>query len=127
MFALLTAAVVRPRLKDPDGETAAYAGFVLVRLGERDGLEPILAERRRSLEAGDAETFTSLSYRAIASLDDAAFVPQLVEIYEALRNQDYAWAVREFYWTIRAMHGPEILALRKRVRAEGGLAGLELK
>jgi hypothetical protein len=32
--------------------------------------------------------------------------------------------MREFYWTIRSMHGPEILKLRKKIRDEIGIEQL---
>jgi hypothetical protein len=32
--------------------------------------------------------------------------------------------VKDFYWTIRTMTGPQILALRKKIREEVGIAHL---
>jgi len=36
-----------------------------------------------------------------------------------------SYDVRNFYWSIRAMHGPEILKLRKRIRDEVGMEMLK--
>ena len=33
-------------------------------------------------------------------------------------------AIRDFYWAIRNMNGPEILALRKRIRDDVGMDNL---
>ena len=44
-------------------------------------------------------------------------MPVLAEIYKDRDRLD----VRDFYWTIRGMTGPEILAFRKQIRDEIGM------
>ncbi len=60
-------------------------------------------------------------YRAIAALNDPHSVPVLAEIFKHREEID----VRDFYWTIRTMKGPEILALRKQIRDEVGMDHLQ--
>jgi hypothetical protein len=64
-------------------------------------------------------------FEALAERNRAADVPVLEEIYEFLRKEYDTDAVREFYWTIRTMTGPEVLALRKRIRSEVGMDSLQ--
>ena len=61
-------------------------------------------------------------YRAIAYEDDTSRFPLITEIYERYEQESYY--VREFYWTIRIMTGPDALALRKRIRTEIGMDNL---
>ena len=53
-------------------------------------------------------------------LDDDSQTPILAEIYKKQRD----WQHREFYWTIRSMHGPAVLQLRKQIRDEVGMDNL---
>jgi hypothetical protein len=49
----------------------------------------------------------------------------LEEIYKKLsatRNGSYY--MKSFYWTIRSMHGAEVLKLRKQIRDEVGMDNL---
>jgi len=110
--------VLRPFLADPDPRVAADAGYLLALLGERDGLEPVLRYWRREDERG-SET-EKLVYRAIAALDDSSQLPLLKKIYEGLRP----YAVRDFYWTIRPMTGPQMIEFRKQIRDEVGMSNL---
>jgi hypothetical protein len=62
-------------------------------------------------------------YRAITRLDDDSQTPILEEIYAVMgKNQ---WQLHRFYWTIRGMHGPNILKLRKKIRDEVGMVKLQ--
>jgi HEAT repeat protein/thiol-disulfide isomerase/thioredoxin len=111
----LEAKHVRPLLDAADAQTAAYAGYLLALLGERDGLEPLL----RYWRGAKSEAVDRLVFRAIAALDSAEHVPVLREIYAKV-GQDRS-DLREFYWTIRVMSGPEVLKLRKEIRDAHGM------
>ena len=52
-----------------------------------------------------------------------AFVPLLEEIYHGF-PRDEPQRVQEFYWTIRALEGPNALRLRKQIRREFGMGNL---
>ncbi len=112
----LTADMVRPWLQDPDPDVAADVAYLLATLGEPDGLK-ILIDRWRNDRTGP---YRVPVYRAIAVLDKESEVPILAEIYSGLESHE----MRQFYWTLRTMHGPEILKLRKRIREEVGMDNL---
>ena len=71
-------------------------------------------------KAKDDESVTKLVYRSIAILDDSSRIGVLREIYAKLDRYDMS----EFYWTIRIMSGPEILAFRRQIREEVGIENL---
>ncbi len=100
-----------------DPETAGYAGYILVITGDRRGYEPLLAIARK--KGFSDESWRKLVYRAIAKMNDPAQVPVLEEIYKSFENQSYY--IKDFYWTIRSMTGPQALALRKKIRDEIGM------
>lgn len=106
-----------PLLADSDEEVAAAAGYLLVLLGNPDGL-PKLAEVWRRHKTGN--NWTVPLYQAIATLDDDRHAPLLAEISRQLSDFDK----RQFYWTIRSMHGPAVLKLRKKIRDEVGMDNL---
>ena len=110
---------VRPLLGHAEPDVAACAGYLLVLLGDADGMAPLLRFWRQ--QRADYNEWTSLAYRAIAVADDPQYVPVLAEIYAKLKEYE----VSEFYWTIRSMSGPEILKLRKRIRDEVGMSRLQ--
>ncbi len=107
-------------LTNPDAKLAAMAGYLLAISGSRDGFRTLESYWRGQAHAGDA--WRKLMYRAITSLNDDALTPILEEIYGGMEKQ--AYEMREFYWTIRGMTGPNALALRKRVRDEVGMESL---
>lgn len=120
----LTAEILLPLLESADQEQAAEAGYLLCRLERPEGLPPLLAWWRQ--HARRSEAWTGLVYQAIAALNSAEHVPVLVEIYRDLSSgpePDHA-KLAGLYWTIREMTGPEILALRKRMRDEVGMENL---
>jgi hypothetical protein len=110
---------VQPFLDDSDPKTAAYAGYFTALLGDPEGMDPLL-RYWRSLD-NDHEIYR-LVYRAIAVLDDPQYIPILREIYGNFEPDDYY--IRNFYWTIRIMSGPEILEFRKQIRDEVGMSEL---
>ena len=103
-------------MNDSDPDVAGYAGYLAALLGERHGMQPLLKAARAH---GFESDWASLVYRAISRLDDDSQTPVLEEIYKSFGQQK--WLARQFYWTIRAMHGPNILKLRKRIRDEVGM------
>ncbi len=110
---------VRPLIDDPDPKIAAYAGYLLTLLGEKEGLDPLLRYWRG--QDGDDDRVSRLVYRAVAVLDDSRQIIVLEEIYDRLDR----WEMQDFYWTIRIMSGPEILRFRKRIRDEVGMSNLQ--
>jgi HEAT repeat protein len=113
--------MVRPLLRDPNPRIAACAGYLLALLGEPEGLGPLLKQWRAQSRKDDE--WTELVYRAVATLGDDSRVPILEEIYRAyLREQPYR--LRDFYWTIRIMEGPNALRLRKQIRQDVGMDAL---
>ncbi len=115
----LKADSVRPLLASTDAEVTACAGYLLALLGEADGFERLVAFWR---SAHNDDTWTRLVYRAVVALKDDARTPLLDEIYKGYGKD--TWRLREFYWTIRSMKGPQVLALRKRIRDEVGMDSL---
>jgi hypothetical protein len=90
-------------------------------LGDHRGIDPLLKAART--HGFDSDDWTKMVYRAITRLDDDSQTPILEEIYKAIGKN--TWQIHEFYWTIRAMHGPNILKLRKKIRDEVGMAQLQ--
>lgn len=106
---------VRPLAKDSAPEVAALAGYLLAVLHEPEGLGPLL--RFWHDQKGDKQDLDRLVYRAIAALDDSSQMAALREIHGRLDEYE----MRDFYWTIRIMSGPEILKLRKEIRDAVGM------
>jgi HEAT repeat protein len=126
----LKAEQVLPLLRSRQEKTAAYAGYLLCMLDHEEGL-PALLRYWEAHSARDAAV-SRLVYQAIAQLNSEAHVPLLARIYQQFQNSDAdesshggeGFSVKDFYWTIRTMTGPQILALRKKIREEVGIANL---
>ncbi len=118
----LDLAVFKPLLTDENDELAAYAGYFTTLLGDASGMTPLLKYWQKNKSAGDESggMVRMLLYRAIAATGDAEYVPVLREIYERLDESN----IQDFYWSIRAMKGPEILKLRKEIRDKFGVENL---
>jgi hypothetical protein len=117
----LTADAVRPFLADTDPATVAAAGYLLTLFGDASGFDPLV---RYWHEHGQHDEFwTRLVSRAVTALDDDGRVAVLEEVYRGLGDRG-AINVREFYWTIRALSGPNALRLRKLIRDEVGMNSL---
>lgn len=110
-----------PMLNSSDPQTAAYAGYLLVLSDNPDGFSPLI--RYWTEHVREESLWTNLVFRAIAYSNDSSYVPLLETIYKKhIEKNSYSRNnVNEFYWTIRIMSGPEILALRKRIRDEVGM------
>ena len=101
-----------------DPEAASQAAFLAVWLfGDRLAWQQLLGawKQRRKNDV----TIDRLVYRAVAELDDETLTPILAAIYEELKDNHSE--IKEFYWTIRSLSGPEILKLRKRIRDDVGM------
>jgi HEAT repeat protein len=110
---------IRPLLADSDPEIAAMAGYLLALMDQPDGMDALLKYWKG--QPKKYNSWSRLVYRAIAALDDPKYLPVLKEIYANLEQYE----MREFYWTIRIMTGPEILKFRKQIRDERGVSELQ--
>jgi HEAT repeat protein len=121
----LTAKMLNPHLLQGEPRQRAQAGYLLCLMGEEQGLTPLI-DYWNELGRKDEE-LTRMVYRSIAALNATAQVPLLTEIYRRLRGAESGneREVAAFYWTIRAMTGPEALALRKRIRDDVGIEELQ--
>jgi hypothetical protein len=108
----LEAKDIRPFVNDADAEVAACAGYLLAVLGESEGVEPLV--RYWQQHGKTTDNWSKMVYRAIAAVNDPKYIGVLQEIYAKLQGYER----QEFYWTIRIMTGPEILAFRKQIRDE---------
>jgi HEAT repeat protein/thiol-disulfide isomerase/thioredoxin len=106
---------VRPLINDEDPRTAAYAGHLLSLFRYSDGLPPLLKYWRE--QGTDDDDLNRMVYRSIAILDASDHIDVLEAIYGTMSS----YRASEFYWTIRIMSGPKMLALRKRIRTEVGM------
>jgi len=98
---------------------SAFAGYLLALFGDDSGLEDLI-KFHKSLDPD--ETLDRLLFRAIAAVNATTKVPLLEEIYARMEGDEQR--IREFYWTIRNMSGPEILAFRKKIRNDVGMGNL---
>lgn len=114
---------LQPLLESSDRRRAALAAYLLVLLDDGEVFGVLRSYWDRSARSND--NWTRLVYRAIAFLDDERFIPDLIWIYEnSISKNEFSSEIKEFYWTIRIMTGPEALALRKRIRDEVGMDAL---
>jgi HEAT repeat protein len=115
--------VLVERLADPDPVTAAASGYLLALFNDPAGL-PALVRYWRDAVKDDAD-WIRLVATAVAGLDDDTKVPLLEEAYRVLapagsteRRDDSA--IRDLYWTMRHMTGPNARRLRNMIHAEVG-------
>jgi HEAT repeat protein len=117
---------VRELVGDPDPATAAAAGYLLAISGDPAGLPALVRHWRES--ARDDGDWVRLVAMAVASLDDDGRVPVLEEVYRDLTREGPerrdTSLIRDFYWTIRPLAGPNALRLRKVIRDEIGMGAL---
>ena len=116
----LTADHLKPLLAAGEPETIAYAGYLLALSQDRAGLNALIKHWRE--KAHNDDSWKRLVYRGVAAVGDDSLTPVLEEIYKTYSNEDYR--MREFYWTIRTMDGPNILKLRKQIRQDVGMERL---
>jgi HEAT repeat protein len=106
--------MIRPLLKDPDEEVAAYAGYLLAMTGDREGVAPVIRywrerEKRWSL-------WQRLAYRSVAAVGDDSMTPLLEEIYGSFDANDYS--KREFYWTVKSLKGANAMKFIERIKGD---------
>jgi HEAT repeat protein len=116
----LTPEVLRPLLAGSKDRVAAEVGYLLATLKDASGLEALTRYWRE--QAREDQTVRRLVYRAITALDDDSQAPLLEEIYRSYPKGDY-W-LRDYYWTVRSMTGPQVGQLRKKIREEVGMENL---
>jgi HEAT repeat protein len=117
LLKLLKPEQLRPYQRSSDAPTAARASYLIAMLGDPSGLDRLL-DYWKQMKSDDE--WNKLAYEAISAGDDAKYVPILEQIYETFHKEE-SHLMRDFYWSIRTMHGPEILKLRKRIRDEVGM------
>jgi hypothetical protein len=118
-----------PLLRSSNEKVAAYAGYLLCLLDREEGLVPLL--RYWDAHGTQDAMLSRLVYRAVSQLNSESHVPLLARIYQQFHNPDADeshsgsdFSIKDFYWTIRTMTGPQILALRKKIREEVGVGSL---
>ena len=116
----LTIELVTPYLDQPDKAVAARAAYLLALLGDPSGVDRVIAYWRHPSPDAKPRSWEEAAYQSIAISNDARYVPILEEIYDSMRRER-AYQIRDLYWTIRSMTGPEVLKLRKRIRDEVGM------
>jgi hypothetical protein len=102
----------------------ALAAYALTLLGDAGGLEPLLGYwRKRAARDG---SWDKRVYQAVAQAGDDSKIYALEQIYAAARApsgsryQDFS-IIKDLYWTIRGMDGPNARRLRQRIRNEVGM------
>ena len=114
---------ILPLVEHQDSAVVAMATFVLVVLGEDVDLAPLEREARKEGLGGYLSGATDLLVLAIAFRGHDQDVSILEEVYDAIRSGSQ-WTLRDLYWKIRIMSGPNVLKLRKRMREEVGISKL---
>jgi HEAT repeat protein/thiol-disulfide isomerase/thioredoxin len=120
----VTPKLLEPLLKAADPELAALAGFALTLGGERTGLEPLLSYWRQ--QRANNRKWDQRVYQAVAQLDDDSQIPILEKIYAGARsggpsNNTETSTIKDLYWAIRGMDGPNARRLRAQIRGEVGM------
>jgi hypothetical protein len=120
----ITPDMLRPLLKAADPELAALAGHALALLGGPEGLEALLGHWRR--RAAKDQAWDKRVYQAVAHVGDDSKVSALEQIYAGARSagaSSYtdASVIKDLYWSIRGMDGPNARRLRQRIRNEVGM------
>ena len=120
----VTGDVLRPLLVSGDPELAALAGYALTLLGDSEGLGPLLGYGRQRAEKD--RSWDKRIYQAIAQAGDDSKVMILEQIYARARSAGASSSVdvaivKDLYWSIRGMDGPNARRLRQRIRNDVGM------
>lgn len=112
----MTEAMLERFYDSEDPHVLAQAGYFLTLFDNPQLLGALQAVWE---SAPDDTGYHRLAYRALARVNDPQTVPVLERIYQQLLSGDDAdEEVKEFYWTIRTMTGPEVMALRRKIRQD---------
>lgn len=117
----LTPDRLQPITSNADEEVAAGAAYLMARAGDYSKLSKVTDYWLKNRESNDI--WTKMTYEAIAASDDPQYVPVLQDIFRRLQKSE-PYLIRDFYWSVRTMHGSEILKLRKQIRDEVGMDNL---
>jgi HEAT repeat protein/thiol-disulfide isomerase/thioredoxin len=119
----LTVEHLEPLAGSTDPGDEALVTYFRVLLDASTDIQPLV---RLWEKAPDNDQVRRLLVRAIAYLDDPALTPILDRVFAEMMKDSSEWsresAIKDFYWTIRIMNGPEIAVFRKRVRDESGIS-----
>jgi len=120
----ITPEVLRPLLAAEDSEIAALAGYALALLGDAQGLEPLLSYFRK--RAAKDQAWDKRVYQAIGQVGDDSRISVLEQIYAGARSGGHstyvdASTIKDLYWSIRGMDGPNARRLRQRIRNDVGM------
>ncbi len=113
----LTAEQVIPFLQSARADVAASAAHLLALMKNPQGLSVVIDYWRTAPEDESAQ---KMLYQAISATNDPQYVPILEELYFQMSQAQWNPNMADFYWTIRTMTGPEVIALRKKIREEQG-------
>lgn len=116
----VTTEMLRSLLSDGDVDVRAGAAYLLAKLGDASGVRTLAAAWRE----GGGYSYRDELREVIATLGDDRWTPILEEVYNMFDPEDDQYEIKEFYWGIRPMKGPKVLALRKRIRLEVGVNNL---
>lgn len=124
----LDLAVLRDLLLDSDPMVAAGAGYLLALRGDSSGIPALTRYWQEHAQSDWDWSWGRLLTTAVVCLDDDAKVPLLEEIYRSMSSDERKYRfedeVRDFYWIIRPLTGPNALQLRKTIRADVGMSNL---
>src|SRR4029453_17273774 len=102
----LTIEPVREVMASGDERSKAYAGYLMVLLGDRSGLDTLISYYRQQPRERYGDEWAKLVYRAIAVTNDPSLVPVLEEIYNGYNKSD-TYRIRTSYWTLRSLNGEQ--------------------
>jgi hypothetical protein len=115
---------LKPLLSSNDPETVALAGYALALLEDPEGLKPLLDYAIK--HPSKADSWDRMAYQAISQAGDDSQVALIERIYtrihaDSATRYGSSEGVRDFYWTIRGMDGPNARKLRQKIRREVGM------
>ncbi len=116
----LTVEMLTPLLSDRVAGVRTAAAYLLARREDASGIKVLATAWRQ----GEGHTEQRYLVEAIVALNGDALTPLLEEVYNSMDRDEDTYSIRDLYWKIRPMSGPKVLALRKRIRDDVGMASL---
>ncbi len=113
----LTIDQIKPFLQSSQIDVAVSAAHLLALMHDPQSLGLLIDHWHA--EPADLSAQKML-YQSITATNDAQYVPVLEELYFQMTKSEWIPNLGDFYWTVRAMTGPEITALREKIRDEQG-------